>query len=122
MFKLRPHHGLCIHHFAGKGYSRKFVKNMTEIIAQLNCENPHIELVLGADEICKACPNLINGKCTSETKVQKIDKGCLVSADLGENTVIKYKDYKEIINNKITNTGKGKSICQSCEWYDLCYY
>lgn len=98
------------------------MKNMTGVIARLCCENSQIKLVIGADEICKACPNLIKGKCISETKVQKIDKFCLAYADLAENTVIKFNDYKDITMNKIINAGKGESICQSCEWYDFCYY
>jgi hypothetical protein len=120
MFKLRPHHGMCIQHFVGKGYSNDFVANMRAIIEYLNRENPTVELVVSADEICKSCPNLIEGKCISESKVSKIDSACLCCCDL-ENKSLKYKDYKNLVNNKIIKSNKGKTICNKCQWHSLCY-
>ena len=31
-YYLRPHHGLCIAFFEGKGYNQKFVENMTNVV------------------------------------------------------------------------------------------
>lgn len=35
MIKLRPHHLLCTQGYSGKGYSREFVENMTEIVKSI---------------------------------------------------------------------------------------
>ena len=42
---LRPHHGLCIQNFRGKGYSENFVREMAKIAAFLE-ENPKQEITL----------------------------------------------------------------------------
>ena len=38
MIKLRPHHLLCTQGYSGKGYSREFVENMTEIVKSIKNE------------------------------------------------------------------------------------
>ena len=50
MIKLRPHHLLCTQGYSGKGYSREFVENMTEIVKSIkneielkNIRNSHIK-------------------------------------------------------------------------------
>lgn len=49
--KIRFHHGLCIGFFEGKGYSREFTENMTDVIEFLNRENPVTEITLKSDMI-----------------------------------------------------------------------
>lgn len=36
---LRPHHGLCIHFYEGKGYNEEFTKKMDALINQIQ-RNP----------------------------------------------------------------------------------
>ena len=57
VFEIRPHHGLCIHFFEGKGYSENFVRHMAELIEKLNAFRPEIRLVLHVDYFCYACPH-----------------------------------------------------------------
>ena len=45
-YKIRPHHGLCIAFFEGKGYSPEFVRHMEQTIA--NLKQATIQLVQGA--------------------------------------------------------------------------
>lgn len=77
--KLRPHHGLCIPHFQGRGYSPAFVGQMEKVIAALQ-NNPPVQMVTGGDEICKACPNRQEGVCCYEEKVSRYDQQVLNTA------------------------------------------
>lgn len=60
VFPLRPHHGLCLRFFQGKGYSDGFVANMGAIQSMLK-SNPLIRLAPEMDEICRCCPNNQSG-------------------------------------------------------------
>ena len=61
--QLRVHHILCAPLFIGKGYSREFVKNMTQIVSEIE-KNATIRLQTAPDVICSACPNLKDGQCS----------------------------------------------------------
>ena len=41
-YKIRPHHGMCIAFFKGKGYSEKFTAHMKDIIKELENQS-HID-------------------------------------------------------------------------------
>ena len=45
MIKLRPHHLLCTQGYSGKGYSREFVENMTEIVKSIKNEKVQVQLI-----------------------------------------------------------------------------
>lgn len=100
MIRLRPHHLLCIRGFRGKGYSEAFIRNMSEIVANLNeaagqtdateyredyglTSNPacrgdsslNVMIVFGADDICRCCPHLTDeGVCDQDEKVSAYDR------------------------------------------------
>ena len=68
MIKLRPHHLLCTQGYSGKGYSREFVENMTEIVKSIKNEKVQVQLIFSEDDICSKCPNLSeNNICKSDT-------------------------------------------------------
>ena len=121
MFKLRPHHGICIGFFQGKGYSKEFTEHMTDTIKYLEKNNPQICVTFGTDEICRACPNNINGQCNGDEKVSAIDKRCLDALNIKDNTIINYKDYKALIKEKILDKAIGINICKDCQWTHICY-
>jgi len=62
--RLRGHHMVCLHFFAGEGYSKKFVENLWQVLDRLKEEC--FLLVEGADDVCDACPSLRDGICTNE--------------------------------------------------------
>lgn len=121
MFKLRPHHGICIGFFQGKGYSDEFTEHMTDTIKYLEENNPQICVTSSTDEICRACPNNIKGQCNGYEKVSAIDKRCLDAVNIKDKTIINYKDYKALIKEKILDKAIGINICKDCQWTDLCY-
>lgn len=53
---VRPHHGMCLAYFIGKGYSEGFSAHMEKMLHILEQDVP-IRLVVSLDEICSACPN-----------------------------------------------------------------
>ncbi len=59
-FDLRPHHGMCIAFFKGKGYSVEFTAHMKDVIKELE-NNPLVCLKVNTDELCSKCPCNIQG-------------------------------------------------------------
>lgn len=121
-YSLRPHHGLCIAFFVGKGYSPDFTENMTAVISHLESENPMITLVNGSDIICRNCPHCHNGICSSNEKVLEYDKAVSAFCDLHTNDIIYWKDFRKLIYEKIINTGHRRTICGNCQWDSLCSF
>ena len=67
---VRPHHGMCLAYFIGKGYSEGFSAHMEKMLHVLEQDVP-IRLVVSLDEICSACPNhqfLTDEENSGETK------------------------------------------------------
>lgn len=121
--KLRPHHGLCIRFFEGKGYSEAFVENMKNVIATLENDSI-IEITKGKDEICKACPNMVNGICTDHVKVSNYDQQVLdyIYQVLGEKiNDLSYKRFQDYIEEAIMQSGKFESICGDCVYAEICH-
>ena len=70
--KLRGHHLLCLQGFQGYGYDEDFVENMCEINRLRKLEDTSIKVVNSPDDICKACPNLVDNKCIDDKNNDKI--------------------------------------------------
>ena len=83
VFVLRPHHGMCLQFFEGKGYSSSFTKNMAYILDHLEREDPDICLVVGPDRICSACPHQKDGLCDAEEKTENYDRSVLAATVSG---------------------------------------
>ncbi len=117
--KLRPHHILCIAHYAGKGYSTEFNQRMKELIKRLG-EGESFDLVSGPDDLCAACPNLVCGLCKSEEKVRRYDK---ITAELLGVTQNKNRgfDVFDEAKEKIYSQNKFSSVCSDCEWAYICH-
>lgn len=118
--KLRPHHGLCIQFFEGKGYDEAFTLNMTQIIAQLETENNLINLTPDCDVLCAACPNNMGGVCTDNEKVASIDKRTLNTSGLDIFRKILWSEYKKLLKDEIIETGRLKEVCRNCCWSRIC--
>ena len=78
-YRIRPHHGMCLYFFEGKGYSEGFTKHMAEVKEWLLGKNgpASLRLVGTTDEICSACPHNKGGSCESAEKVERYDAGVL---------------------------------------------
>lgn len=117
VYKLRPHHGICIAFFEGKGYSPEFVANMTAVIRSLE-KSSYIKLFTGEDIICSCCPNSKDQKCIN--KVKQYDKAVLDACDLHPDQVLSWGKFTALIYEKIILKDKLYSVCGSCEWSGIC--
>ncbi len=117
---LRPHHGMCLYYFQGKGYSGEFVRNMSEYKHLLETENPLVQITEGMDDLCAKCPNNRDGICTSQEKVLAYDSAVLDACGLSFRTVLPYNDFSELVQEEILLSGKRRQICADCQWNLLC--
>jgi len=122
ILKLRPHHLLCFHAFSGKGYNQRFIQNMTEIKAQfLSQSETQIELTVGLDCICHACPHLRDFGCVKnddpyeEIKIKQLDRKILKLTGLEEGQIITARKAFELAEKNI-DSEKLKTLCGNCEW------
>lgn len=120
-YRLRPHHGMCIAFFQGKGYSEEFTEHMKKIIEKLE-NNASIYLTLQTDIICKKCPNNIQGICNTDEKVAAYDQKVLEVCGWEEGMQLSYFDFRQNIHNKILRCGKREKICGDCEWNEICHF
>ena len=80
---LRPHHGMCLAYFVGKGYSDGFTIHMEEMLEKF-LAGASVQLTLQEDEICSACPNNLVQGCEAGRKVQRFDRSVLAYCGLEE--------------------------------------
>lgn len=118
-YKLRPHHGMCINFFVGKGYSDDFTAHMTSMIRSLSA-NPIICLSTETDAICTKCPNNTKGSCTTDEKVMQYDRKVLEHCGLANGVCMHYSDFSQLIHKQILQRGLREEICGDCQWNALC--
>lgn len=126
MYKLRPHHLLCMRLFKGKGYSDEFTCNMQKCIDNLVREpNVNFELVDGCDDICLHCPNLNDEHQCSQGNESVLHKDLFVLKTLRLKVASNYS-YNEINDRILRNmtSVNFKKCCSTCRWYavGLCSY
>ena len=121
-FLLRPHHGLCIQNFRGKGYSDEFVREMARIVALLE-QNPRREITLfaGADEVCRACPHkTAESGCDSGQKVLRYDERCLSLCGLRAGDTLPWEEYRELLREAVIRPKRYREVCADCHWIGIC--
>lgn len=118
---LRPHHGLCIQFYEGKGYSEEFTKKMDDLINQIRL-NPGmlIQLHTEVDVLCKSCPNNISSECITNEKVKRFDEKVLSYCDMKSGQVLSIQEFLQSVKEMILEKGFHPSICSECEWYWIC--
>lgn len=119
--RMRPHHGICIGFFEGKGYSDEFVKNMTGIIQYLEEHQDDLfYLESKMDRICFACPNNVEQICTTAEKVARYDRLCLELCGLKDGSHLSWREYRNLVVEKILKANKLQAVCGDCGWYSIC--
>ena len=120
---MRPHHGLCLNFFTGKGYSDAFVKNMTAVSMELKM-NPGGKIVLhsGMDLLCRSCPHSINEICETEQKVARYDQKCLAFSGLHDGQILSWREFQQRVVEKIILPGLHTGICADCCWISVCQH
>lgn len=120
IYKIRPHHGMCISFFRGKGYSSEFTDHMAKLVDAFSAD-PAVQIVTSADEICEKCPNNMGGGiCQTEEKVARYDKGVLDLCGIKAGEVMPFSEFSSMVREKIILCGKREEICGDCEWSEIC--
>ncbi|QFJ54233.1 DUF1284 domain-containing protein [Pseudobutyrivibrio xylanivorans] len=116
---IRPHHLLCIQKYTGHGYDGTFTNHMNNMIETLSDEMI-VTLHEGCDDLCIACPNNEDGKCTSLDKVRYMDESVLKTCGLTYGYTSSWKSLADVAKEKIFETDEFYNICHNCEWFELC--
>ncbi len=119
IYKIRPHHGMCLAYFEGKGYSQGFVHHMGEVLALLE-EGAVVEMTVEGDNICSACPNLKDGVCETADQVAAYDRAVLSFCNLQEKEQLEFSEFTQRVQKMILETGKREEICGDCQWNEIC--
>ena len=119
--RLRPHHLLCIQKFTGHGYDEMFTAFMTKLVLRLRTmPNEEVFLISGCDDLCTACPNNINGNCSSLQKVGAMDRKVLSSCGLSAKASARWLDLVSLAKEKVLDGTAFYEICGECQWFELC--
>ena len=120
-YKIRPHHGMCIAYFQGKGYNNEFTAHMSEMIHKLE-KNPMVCITTQTDAICLKCPHNIQGICVTDSKVVEYDKQVRQRCNWIDGIILPYMDFKKSIYEKILLPGRRTEICGDCQWSGICHF
>ncbi len=120
IFSLRPHHGLCLAYFEGKGYSDAFTENMQRMLETLTKAEVRIRLVTETDEICAACPHNEQGVCTEDKRVRGFDQRVLQFCGLSSGQILLFHDFTSKVQNNILSADRLSQVCAGCQWEDIC--
>ena len=118
--KLRPHHGMCLAFFEGKGYSKGFTAHMAQVKQLLSEEDPPVFLVPETDEICSCCPNTWKGVCTAADKVERYDREVLSCCGLSAGAELPWSTFSALVHEHILAADRRREICAGCQWNDIC--
>lgn len=119
-YRIRAHHGMCLAFFRGKGYSEEFTIHMSRV-KQILEQNPMVEIVDAADEICRHCPNNHSGICEQEEKAAGYDRKVLELCGLSAAVQLPWKDFEKLVSDRILETDRRKAVCGDCQWDFLCH-
>ena len=118
---LRPHHLLCLHFFAGKGYSEEFTVLMEKVKKQTESKpQTLIRLAAEDDAFCSACPHHRDGVCDTAEKVKAYDAEVLRLTGLAPGERLPWERASALVREKILTAGKRTSVCGDCSWNDIC--
>jgi len=118
---LRGHHLLCVHGFAGMGYSPAFVQKMTEIVRMIRDDQQDfpIRVVRGFDDTCQVCPNKGEWVCeadaNSEAHVQQLDRNVIRHLGLQEGQLYSKSWLVEQTRDKVEPDDLDQ-LCAGCSW------
>ena len=117
---LRPHHGLCMAFFQGKGYSGGFTAALAARLEELEGTRRPVVLTVGTDAVCAPCPHNRNGVCTSADKTAAYDRAVLTVCGLEEGAVLTFSEFTRLVQRRIIAPGLRRKICGDCQWDRLC--
>jgi hypothetical protein len=121
MVRLRGHHLVCLHFFLGEGYNPEFVDNLKEVLKRSEA-GEEIEILAGADDVCRACPYLKGGICfydnQAEDEIREMDKTAIKLLGLEDRGKVNWSEIKKKIPGVFRKWAK--RYCEECDWRWVC--
>ena len=114
---LRAHHLLCTALYQGQGYDGNFEGNMG-LIARKICGEKDLNLCLvdSPDNICRECPNLVEGACVLDNNsVVETDRKVLDLLARNPGECLPAGQCRKILREKIT-AEIFEDLCGGCTW------
>lgn len=121
MLKFRGHHLICLHFFKGEGYSREFIENLKNLVERAE-KGEEIEVVAGADDVCRLCPYLTGDRCMhkddADAEIKKLDNMAINYLGVSIGGKVKWGEIK----NKVNFASKKffSAFCDGCDWERVC--
>ena len=122
ILRLRPHHICCIPflNFDGGNLDRHFHEVLTQVKSQLTSQsNLSVTAVQGADDVCQACPSLVEDRCDSpqikEDMVRKLDAFLLKEIGKTYGETLTVRQWQSVISQKWPYR-----LCRICRWREYC--
>ena len=112
---MRPHHGLCLGFFEGRGYSGEFSRNMAAVLASLTPESP-VRLTAGHDVLCGSCPN----RTEACENAGAYDRRVLALCGLETGQAMTWGELRQAVRSRILLPGRLSQVCGGCRWAELC--
>lgn len=119
VISIRPHHGMCLAYFEGKGYSDVFTSHMQSILDQLET-GLNVKLCVHTDAICSACPHNQNECCENRKRVESYDRKVLEFCELSEGEELEFDIFVQKVEKHILSSGRREEICGRCRWNTIC--
>jgi hypothetical protein len=120
MITLRGHHLICLHFFNGEGYNEIFVKNLNDVLQRMRHEE--IEVLSGADDVCKACPHLKDNECQynkeADEEVREMDGVAKELLEIRSDQKVRWQEIKEKVVRIFPKWFE--AYCIECDWKDVC--
>lgn len=116
---LRPHHGMCMAYFVGRGYSDGFSAHMAALLEALVPGSP-VRLTVGTDAVCAACPNNRGGLCDKPELVAGYDRAVLELCGLREGEELPFGEFTALVQARVLAPGLRRGICGDCQWDGIC--
>ncbi len=119
--KLMGHHLICLHYYRGEGYSNAYVEHLWKMVKKAE-GGEIIEVIAGADDICKACPYLKGDICAhkegSDQEIRELDRKAFDFLSVHPGSRVLWSDLQK----KVMAAPKNwfDSFCSGCDWFDLC--
>jgi hypothetical protein len=117
---FRGHHLICLHFYNGEGYSAEYIEHLSGTLAV--AEKTGIRICVGADCICRKCPNLNEDGCdyyqNAEADILCMDAAALDLLGLAPDLSISWQSVREKVE-KIFHVWHGL-YCKDCNWVSAC--
>lgn len=118
---LRPHHGMCLQFYEGRGYSQEFTDHMGRVLQEFR-QDPGRRIVLKpqTDLVCGHCPHNRAGCCDTQEKTDRYDREVMKACGFFEGEEMSVAEAIGRIKAQVIETGLRSRICADCSWNEIC--